>query len=348
MSVSQQQQQKKIFQQLLQYNRETLPSLRSGGMESICPVIPENVIVRVDSNRGLVAGKTYAHRRMILKMILSGRLKAIIDGLNFYMEPGDSVLFFPFQFHAAIDLNPDDRHRFIAVSFLVPENNPSVFLPLKNHIFKLSTEELVSLKEITEAFYKTGTTTHSQALLKLSSILLRQVEQVSQKTLQQPCIEDHCAKICNYIREHFTQKLSLKSLACEFGVSTETIRKMFRSSFPGLTPGKLIGQLQLQSAVELLECTDAPIRDIAIRCGFSDPFVFSKKFKRVTGLSPREHRLEIRRQKQKRNIRIAEESGLAAASPPKSETEPTPERKEAGEASAKQTAKAHSKNPNQR
>ncbi len=291
-------QQKKLFQELLQYHNKEIPSLHSGGMESYCPLIPENVIVRVDSNLGILSRQPYIHRRMILKTILSGHLNAIIDGLSFHMEPGDSVLFFPFQFHSASDLDKEQRHRFIAVSFLLPNNNIGPLLPLKNHIFKLPSEDLVELKEITEAFYGTGTTTHSQALLKLSGILLHQVELVSQSTMIQPSLEDQCSLICNYIRENFSKKLSLKSLAFEFGISTETIRKMFHRSFPGLTPGKLIGQLQIQSAIELLECSDSSIGDIARQCGFSDPFVFSRKFKHITGLSPRAYRFRMRSRRQ--------------------------------------------------
>ena len=44
------------------------------------------------------------YRRMILKTILRGDVTTNIDGLRFPMSPGDSVLFFPFQFHSTFFL----------------------------------------------------------------------------------------------------------------------------------------------------------------------------------------------------------------------------------------------------
>ena len=155
--------------------------------------------------------------------------------------------------------------------------------------------EIEALLEIAESFYgKPRAVSHSRALLKLSGILLRQLEDLapgSGVSGGEP--RDVRNEICDYIMRNFNRKLSLKSLAAEFGRSPESIRKMFQKHYPGVTPGKLIAKLQIQEAVELLENTDSPIGLISRKCGFTDVYTFSKKFKRIVGLSPRVYRASL-------------------------------------------------------
>ena len=277
---------------LLEYHGKRPESLVSGGMDSLCPLIPENVIVRVDSNSSIVPKETYVHQRMILKTILSGKLNTIVDGLSFPMKTGDSVLFFPFQFHSSVDAENMPKHSFIAISFTMPGNNFLPLLPLKNRLLRLPEGDLAALKEIAGSFYGSNEVSHSQALLKLSGILLNQLENYSGKSgvVLPGSGNDLFQKIYDFIRENFNKKLSLKSLAGQFGCSPESIRKIFQRNCPGLTPGKLIARLQMQEAIELLENTDNPIGDIAEKCGFADQFTFSKKFRKIFGKSPREYR----------------------------------------------------------
>lgn len=285
------------LKKLLRYHGKRPDSLVSGGMESLCPLIPENVIVRVDSNSAIVPKETYIHRRMILKTILSGKLTALIDGLSFPMEVGDSVLFFPFQFHSSIDAPGMPRHSFIAVSFMMPGNDFAPLLPLKNHVLRLPPEDLEALNDIAAAFYGApGAVSSSRALLELSGILVRQLEMTeSDRAVRRGEPKDDAYNdVCDFIRHNFDKKISLKSLAAEFGRSPESIRKIFQKYHPGVTPGKLIAKLQIQEAVGLLENTDSPIGMISSKCGFSDTYTFSKKFKRIIGLSPREYRVSRR------------------------------------------------------
>ncbi len=280
---------------LLEYHGKRPDSLVSGGMESLCPLIPENVIVRVDSNSSIIPRETYVHHRMILKTILSGKLNTIIDGLSFPMKAGDSVLFFPFQFHSSIDAENCPKHSFAAISFTMPNNNIAPLLPLKNRVLHLPSADLAELNDIVGAFYGNNDVSHSQAILKLYGILLNQLEKYTGAAdIARPGKGDNIHQhIYDFIRENFDKKLSLKSLAAQFGCSPENIRKIVQRNYPGLTPGKLIVKLQMQEAMELLENTSNPIGDIAEKCGFADVFTFSKKFRKVTGRSPREYRMAM-------------------------------------------------------
>ena len=96
--------------------------------------------------------------------------------------------------------------------------------------------------------------------------------------------------ICDHIRGHFTENISLKTLAAEFQVAPETIRRQFLQADAGITPGQLIHQLRVQMAAELLQHTPEEIGFIAKKCGYSNLFSFSRAFKNIMGKSPRNYR----------------------------------------------------------
>jgi AraC-like DNA-binding protein len=58
----------------------------------------------------------------------------------------------------------------------------------------------------------------------------------------------------------------------------------------GVTPGKLIREIQLESAAEYLIHSVRNITTIAEQCGFDDPGLFSRSFRKQFGCPPREYR----------------------------------------------------------
>lgn len=65
-------------------------------------------------------------------------------------------------------------------------------------------------------------------------------------------------------------------------------RKM--KSIIGVTPADFLREARIKRACQLLRTTDAPVADIAYRCGFTDPKYFSKSFKLSQGVTPSEYR----------------------------------------------------------
>ena len=59
-----------------------------------------------------------------------------------------------------------------------------------------------------------------------------------------------------------------------------------------MSPQKFLMEFRITKAATLLYDTDLPITNIAYSCGYSDPLAFSKAFKKIKGVSPKEYRLK--------------------------------------------------------
>lgn len=75
------------------------------------------------------------------------------------------------------------------------------------------------------------------------------------------------------------------------GVTASHLCRLFSKTI-GVTPAQTIKLARLDRAVTLLAHSNYSIKEIAIHCGFSTPFLFSRQFKQAYGLAP----VELRRQ----------------------------------------------------
>jgi len=85
---------------------------------------------------------------------------------------------------------------------------------------------------------------------------------------------------------------SLEDLALESGLSRAAFAQRFKRT-AGDTPAHYLARIRIQRAMDLLRATDENLDRIAERVGYGDPFVFSKAFKRLQGVSPREYRKQL-------------------------------------------------------
>jgi AraC-like DNA-binding protein len=261
------------------------------GMKTICPILPENVIAWI-SSRDSTFDRTLTHQRMILKVILKGEILSYVNGLPIPMKAGEAILLFPHQFHSTKNINADRQYEYLAVSFLEREYNYTPLFPLKNRVLQISRLDEKRLIKIISAFQQIDSTTPSEAVCALQGIFIDHLE--TAKNLPEPHIEIHSndkfQAICNYICKNFTSQISLKTIADEFHVTPHTIRRMFHKYYTGITPGELIRRLRLQYAIELVLRSSDSIANIAEQCGYTDQFIFSRAFKKATGMPPQAYR----------------------------------------------------------
>ena len=99
----------------------------------------------------------------------------------------------------------------------------------------------------------------------------------------------------HYLNTHYTEKLSLDSVAAALGMGRTKLCALARKLSGGSTLSKMITERRINAAKELLRREDAPVSDVAERVGISDYNYFSKVFRAATGMTPTEYRRTVRR-----------------------------------------------------
>lgn len=106
---------------------------------------------------------------------------------------------------------------------------------------------------------------------------------------QSPRRDARVQAVVDYACDHLADKMTLETLAARGGLSASRLAPLFRAHL-GLTPQQFLEQQRLARARQLLERTAHSIGAIAAAVGFENPFYFTLRFKRQTGLSPRDWR----------------------------------------------------------
>ncbi|MFF0073169.1 AraC family transcriptional regulator [Streptomyces sp. NPDC005494] len=82
---------------------------------------------------------------------------------------------------------------------------------------------------------------------------------------------------------------TVAKLAAEAGLSRATLARRF-TAMVGQPPLSYLTWWRLTTAARLLQTTEAPLRSIAVRVGYTSEFAFANAFKRAHGLAPGAYR----------------------------------------------------------
>ena len=89
-----------------------------------------------------------------------------------------------------------------------------------------------------------------------------------------------------YMQQHIDENISLNELSKHYNYSVSRFSNLFRQK-TGYAPIDYFIQLKMQKASQLLDFTDRSIKEVAATFGFDDPYYFSRRFRKVVGLSPK-------------------------------------------------------------
>jgi len=92
-----------------------------------------------------------------------------------------------------------------------------------------------------------------------------------------------------YVVARLNQPLSLRDLVEFSRLSPSTVGRLFREQLQ-TTPVAWLHRLKMERAQMLFRSRRLSVNEVGEQVGFSDPYYFSKCFKKATGLSPRDYR----------------------------------------------------------
>ena len=99
-------------------------------------------------------------------------------------------------------------------------------------------------------------------------------------------------EVIKFITHHLkNEDLSLDQVAKKFDIPAIRLSKLLNKQ-TGLGFKQMLRQLRIEEAKALLDSHTLSIKEVAAQVGFTDSHYFSRTFKRITGISPSEYRVE--------------------------------------------------------
>jgi len=124
-------------------------------------------------------------------------------------------------------------------------------------------------------------------LMRLIGFLSRRYSQTDRPE-SQPLLR--MGRVLSYIEEHFNEPIRMRHLTKIAGMSESTLARLFHRVM-GRPPMDHVIRVRVARAAELLSSGDLRVTEAAFKCGFNDSNYFSRQFRKVMGVSPREYRL---------------------------------------------------------
>lgn len=101
--------------------------------------------------------------------------------------------------------------------------------------------------------------------------------------------EDFIQQLSKLMQDSLGQPISVREMAEALHMSERQLNRKCQTFFQK-TPSALFREFRMRQAQELLQKQDLSVQEIAWRIGFQDPFHFSRTFRKMFGVSPKEYR----------------------------------------------------------
>lgn len=216
-----------------------------------------------------------------------GQGKFMLDQHTYDMEPGTVI-------HGSADMRVhawnvgDETFEFYRVMY-------TGYLPAgwqgkeAYRHYRLEIGECPHLYALLDQMCETSGRGDIQSELQLKTLFYQFLNEMrlAAKKLQANDHRDMIEETIAYIHLHIQETHSLFSLASRCGMSPKYFAELFYK-VAGVSPIHYVIRHRIHVAEKLLLTTNASIREIGKSVGYTDPYQFSKMFKKYRGVSPSE------------------------------------------------------------
>lgn len=215
-------------------------------------------------------------------------MEVMIEQRCFPLHTGQYLLILPNEIHSIVTKS----HSRAKICIFSPDYIPTFqrmieTSSLEKPIFNLSLETKTL---ISRTLFKDNL----NLLEQKASLYLLLSELMSQTTLIKAEKKDSqlLHTMLTYIQDHFTEAISLNSIAVTLGYSYNYLSKYFNASVKTSFADFLNGT-RISYACHLLRTTEKNITEIAYLCGFENIRSFNRNFVKKTLCTPKEYREKI-------------------------------------------------------
>lgn len=144
--------------------------------------------------------------------------------------------------------------------------------------------------EMVQASTRTGGDVFNQSLLyRLIAELIASSPAGEQVQRPLSTKEEYIRQAVQFMEIRYSQRTSILDIARAVGLDRTYLSGLFKERY-GKSLQAFFLEYRMNRAAELLQHSSLSVSEVAHSVGYTDPLLFSKMFKRVTGVSPKESR----------------------------------------------------------
>lgn len=223
-----------------------------------------------------------------LVYVVEGSVSITVDGATHTLVAGEVALVFPYLTHSYEDA-PDSK---VIVALFDPAVTvfDNTLLTRYPTCFFAPGSQFQPLLERMVAMWRSG---RSKTAMSYLNAVIGELLEVLPLAARRSAHESITAQVLTWCAEHFTEDITVKSVADALYISESYVSKLFsqklRYSFR-----EYINMLRIHKAQMLLADTDQKILQIMTRCGFRNQSSFNRVFRELSGVSPKAYRAKTR------------------------------------------------------
>lgn len=247
---------------------------------------------------------------VVTSMLKGKKIMHLFDKDGFDYLPGESVIV-PSNVVMRIDFpeasfdNPtqclalaiDNKKINDTLNFLnekYPKQGQNNFWQLdENNFFFQNNEEMTNIiNKIINICQSTSIFKDTLADLSLQELLVKIVQSQTLKAVDEGNIKTanpYLSNIIAVIRESISNKIELKGIAKQAGMSTSSLYRLFKNEL-GISPVEFIILEKIKLAKRYLTDKNIYIKNVSYEAGFDDSNYFIRIFKHYEGITPKQYR----------------------------------------------------------
>lgn len=129
----------------------------------------------------------------------------------------------------------------------------------------------------------------SFARVFLTKLILKYGLQAEDYDFSKSFTAQHYKQVLDYIAANYGNNILLEDMAAQAGLSSSHFYRLFKQTI-GQSPYQFLMAYRIEQSKKRLDNPNELMADIAFACGFSDQAHFSRVFKKIEGLTPKQYR----------------------------------------------------------
>ena len=258
-------------------------------MKDICQIVPEDARQRDIAYYNFVyeaelerLPQPFVRKYVCMQLAFKGEATLRMGGQAYRLTPGTLFVTFPYQ---PYEITDSENFTFLYISF----DGDGALKLLEQFGIRRDHAVYHEFGHLTE-FWMTSIrrVNPSNILVLTESVLLHTLSYMGQSVSAQTNREFD--GVLDYIHNNFADpELSITKVADIFGFSGKYLSALFVKNMD-MKFTDYLAEIRIKRAVEILKKEKCAVAELAAKCGYADPFYFSKVFKGIVGVPPSQYR----------------------------------------------------------